>query len=273
MPYYNDSGFIPATFDDAMQLIMEGVNEKFKTSYTYDTFQGTNFYKFFYSLVQNGIETENIFAEIYAKYQDYIRTTNEKIAIPKTPVEGLIKTFKDVLGITLSVKQQDADNAGTLAVCAQLKEEDEDYASKKIKVLNALKDYTVAGLYYEGDQRGEAALSNGQFFEYGFYLPVYHPAQLRLEITNSRNTNLLVDSDEDIKEKVLANIKNLYGLGVDFNPERYFTVERDAPYAGKVVLKYKTPDMTEFSTDLFKASYRDLFEFDKEDIEIVVGQP
>ncbi|MGB2579398.1 hypothetical protein AAIR98_001317 [Elusimicrobium simillimum] len=271
MPYFTDTGFTPGSLDEAMQILMEGVNEKFGTKYTYDTFQGTNFYKYYYGVAQRGIELENIFAEIYLKYQDYIRTTNERIAIPKTPVEGLAETFKSALGITVAVAPQSAANAGTISVCALLNDADADYPAQKQKVLQGLKDYTVAGLYYAGDQRGDITLSNGQVFDYGFYLPTYHDTELKINITPSRNTRILVDSDDTIKEKLLKNIKDLYGLGLDFAPERCFTVDRDAPYAGKVVLSYKRASDSAFRTDIFTAGFRDLMNFDKEKITVVIG--
>ena len=268
MPYSNTNDFTPDTLEDLMYQFMQGVNARFGTSYTVETFVGTGFYKYFYEVAQNILAAENTFAEIYAKLQDYFRHTNETIAIPKTPREGLIKTFKDA-GYVISIEPQTQQNAGTLGVCVLVDTAGETYAAQKAQILTMLKDYTVVGLYYSGTERGDVTLSNGQVFEFGFYPPAKKEASLKLDITLSKNSTILADKEDEVKDKLLANLAQLYTLGNNFEPEKYFTISRDAPYASAVKLQWKTDGA--YSAAVYQADFKDLWLFDKERIEVVIA--
>lgn len=268
MPYSKNNNYTPDSFTDLITRLMNGVNAQFKTVFTYETFVGTGFYKFFYILAQEVLAAENEFAEAYAKLQDFIRYTNEKIAIPKTPREGLIKTFAD-RGYTVSLRPQLLSNAGKLGVCVLVDTDAADYEKKKKEILEILKDCTAAGLYYDGDQRGYVRLSNGQDFEFAFYTPVRKQASLRLTVTVSQNTALHADGADEIRKKLLANIAAEYGLGKNFEPEKYFTISRDAPYAASVKLEWKTDG--DFESAVYEAGFRDLFVFYAERVEVTVN--
>ena len=145
----------------------------------------------------------------------------------------------------------------------------ENYAAQKAQILTMLKDYTVAGLYYAGTERGEVTLSNGQVFEFGFYPPTKKEASLKLDITLSKNSTILADKEDEVKDKLLANLAQLYTLGNNFEPEKYFTISRDAPYASAVKLQWKTDG--DYSSSVYQADFKDLWLFDKERIEVVIA--
>jgi hypothetical protein len=272
MSYTDNNGYEPRTFDDLMTTLMGGINKEFGSTYDYERFQGTNWYKFLYPLVQLIIESEADFSNIWEKYTDYIRTLNESIAIPKTPVEGLIAAFKNVLGIEISVAEAEENTAGILSVCANVDNTAADYADTKQKIIDALLKYSVAGVYTDGDQRGTAVASNGQNFEYGFWLPQKIDTILQLNITLSRNSDVVSDTPEAAKEKLINNLKNLYKLGMDFEQQKFFNIDRDAPYASDITLFYKNSKTGgEFTADVYHANFRDLFLFDPENISVVIA--
>lgn len=271
MPYTDENNYVPETFNDLMIRFMNGVNARFGTSYTQESFVGTGWYKFFYIIAQNILTVENLFAETYAKLQDYIRTTNEKIAIPKTPREGLIKTFAE-RGYTISIEPQTLSNAGKLGVCVDTDGTAADYATKKQEILDILKDYTVAGLYYNGDQTGTSRLSNGQDFDFAFYLPTRRNMYLKLTVQLSQNTNIVADSIDTIQEKLLANLAALYKLGNNFEPDKYFTISRDAQYASKITLEYSfTGEEGSYASSVYMADFKELFLFESSHIEVVIS--
>jgi tryptophanase len=74
-----------------MELVREGVNDQFGSSYAAETFQGTNFYKYFYALVQRLQENEVKTSEIVLKLQQYFEITNEEITRPNTTHPGLLR--------------------------------------------------------------------------------------------------------------------------------------------------------------------------------------
>lgn len=268
MPYSDKMNYTPDSFTDIITRLMDGVNEQFHTDFTYETFVGTGFFKFFYTLAQEILAREHEFAEAYVKLQDFIRTTNERIAIPKTPRDGLIKTFAQ-RGYTISLRPQTLETAGRLGVCVEIDPTASDYGEKKAEILEMLRRYTTGGLYYDGNHRGMVRLSNGQDWEFGFYSPNRKTAHLRLTVTVSQNTSLLSEDEEEIRKKLLDNIAAQYGLGFDFEPEKYFTISRDAPYASSVKLEWKTNGI--FSGAVYSADFQDLFVVDAARTEVIVN--
>ncbi len=271
MPFTTENNYVPETFNDLMIRFMQGVNSQFGTNYTQESFVGTGWYKFFYPIAQNILTVENLFAQTYAKLQDYIRTTNETIAIPKTPREGLIKTFAD-RGFLISIEPQTLANAGVLGVCVEVDPTADDFADTKQTILDILRDYTVAGLAYHGAHTGTSRLSNGQDFSFAFDTPTRKATHLQLTVTLSQNTTIVADSEATVKEKLLANLAALYKLGNNFEPEKYFTISRDAPYASKITLAYSfSGEEGTYETEVYQADYKELLQFAAERIEVVIS--
>ncbi len=90
MGFAQETGYIPTDIATIMDDIMENVNTQFGTSYTSETFVGTNFYKFCYAIAQKMQENEIKTSEIFQKLQEYISVTNEAISRPVTTNPGLV---------------------------------------------------------------------------------------------------------------------------------------------------------------------------------------
>lgn len=270
MPFNDESGFTPDSFNDIMTRLREGINSKFSVNFTEEDFVGTNFYKFSYTLAQEVLAREIEFSEAYAKLQDYIRAQNINLAAPKTPVEGLIAAFKDE-GYIISVRPMTLATAGKIGVCVDVDSEAEDYAEKKQSILSLLNTYTVGGIYFDGTESGNVVLSNGQSFPFAFYTPIKYEAYLKLTISLSTNSNILKDDDDAIKQILLKNLAELYALGRNFEPDRYFNIYRDAQYASSVKLEWKTTAEGTYSDAVFAADFRDLFTFSSDRIEVITS--
>jgi hypothetical protein len=115
----------------------------------------------------------------------------------------------------------------------------DDYGAKKIQVCTILKDCVVAGVVTQGTETEAIALSNDQSFDYKFSLPDRIPVELRLTIAQSANNQVAILSDEDVAALLLANITARYRLGLNFEPQRYFSIV-DAPWAASVLLEWST---------------------------------
>ena len=89
-----------------------------------------------------------------------------------------------------------------------------------------------------------------------------------MTITISRNNKFAIDSDADIKAALIANIGAKYGLGLDFEPESYFTIA-DAPWAADILLEYSLNDGMSWLTAVYESEYDEIFEFDLSDITLV----
>ncbi len=274
MSFSQDNGYTPVSFQELMSFVREGINSQFSTDYTEDTFVGTNWYKYFYYLVQKMLENETKTAEIFQKLQQYIALTNERIQRPSVSFPGLLESFADEdyndgAGYIASVRPPSAPNAGKIAICVDVDDEAEDYADTKLEVATLIKDFVVAGMLTEGDQAEDITLTNGQEFTFAFYLPVKTPILLKVTAVESDNNLIAVPTDEDIRALVFASVNARYRLGWDFEPQRYYNLS-DAPWAASVVLEWSDDDGATWYDTVFQADFKDLFTFALEDIQVVV---
>ncbi len=98
---------------------MTNINVQFGTSYTYETFVGSNFYKYFYALAQKVQENEIKTSEIFAKLTQYFVITNESIQRPVGTNPGIIERFAREAFIA-SVKPTTDVDAGKIFICVQV---------------------------------------------------------------------------------------------------------------------------------------------------------
>lgn len=275
MSFSSESGYIPIPVDQMMAIVRENVNTQFSTSYTAETFLGTNFYKYFYSLIQRLQENEVKASEIFIRMQEYFTITNEKIQRPNTTHPGIYDYFQS-LGYFVSTKPPADADAGKVYICVDVDDSDPTYDDViKPAVCAIVKDCVVGGVISQGSESEAITLSNGQSMDFKFNLPDRIPVKLRLTITLSDNNEFTIDSPDDTKEALFANTTAKYKLGKNFEPQRYFSVV-DAPWAAMVLLEW-TDDVTDDEADVdatwhdevFEAEYNEVFDFDLTDIEIV----
>lgn len=264
--YANESGYTPRTLEEIMTEIMGDVNNQFGTSYTYENFIGSNFYKYLYAAAQRIQNSETKTSEIFLKLQDYFKDTNEAISRPVVTNPGLVDALNDN-GWIASVKPMIEADAGKINICVNVDDSDPDYADFKAEICEIIKDSTVAGAVTQGSESESIVLSNGQSFDFKYHLPDRQETYLRLTITTSENNQNVIKSPDDIKSDLLANIQSRYRLGKNFEPQKYYNLV-DAPWASDVLLEWSDDNST-WSSDVFDAEFDDLFEFDLANITLV----
>lgn len=121
MSFSSEAGYIPINIDQMMGFVMENVNTQFGTSYTSETFLGTNFYKYFYALMQRLQENEVKTSEIFLRMQEYFDITNEMIQRPNTTHPGIYDYFKDQ-GYFVSTKPPEDADAGKAFICVNVED-------------------------------------------------------------------------------------------------------------------------------------------------------
>lgn len=267
MGYANDNGYTPLTMVELMTDVMENINTEFGTSYTYETFVGTNLYKYFYALMQKVQENEVKTSEIFASLQNYFAEINAQISRPVVTNPGLIEALEDA-GYIASVKPMIEADAGEINICVNVDDEDEDYAATKLAICEIIKNSTVAGAVTMGTEEETIVLSNGQSFDFKYHLPAAIPVILKLTITTSENNQVVIDSPEEIKLQLLENINYRYRLGKNFEPQRYYSLT-DAPWASDVLLEWSDDDGANWYSSVYDAEFDDLFTFGLEDITLV----
>jgi hypothetical protein len=267
MGFSQENGYVPQTIEALMDLVMEGVNDEFGTTYTTETFIGTGWYKVYYAAMQRLQENEVKTSEIFLKLQDYFIETNERISRPVNTNPGLVDKL-EAEGYTASVKQILEADAGKIYVCVDVDETDDDYLDTRLDICTIIKDSTSAGCVTQGSEVETITLSNGQDFAFKYNLPNRIPVLLKLTITTSDNNQVVIGSPDDTKLLLMQNIAARYRLGRDFEPQRYFSVV-DAPWASTVLLEWSDDDGGDWDDTVFEADYDDLYTFDLGDIELV----
>ena len=267
MSYASESGYTPITVEAMMLSVMENVNTQFGTTYTEETFIGTNFYKYFYALIQLLQENEVKTSEIFLKLQDYFALTNEKISRPVTTNPGIIEKLGSE-GYLASVKKPIDADAGKLFICVDTDETADDYADTKLAINTIIKDSSVAGVVTQGTESSAIVLSNGQSFDFKFKLPNRIEVLLRLTITLSENNQVAIGDPDETKLLLLNNILSEYALGKNFEPQRYFSID-DAPWAQSVLLEWSDDDGATWESTVYDAAYDDLFVIDLANITLI----
>lgn len=273
MGFASESGYTPTSIEAMMLSIMTNVNTQFGTTYTQETFVGTNFYKFFYALVQRMQENEVKTSEIFLKLQQYFTITNEKIARPVVTNPGIIEIL-EASDYLASVKKPVDMDAGKIFICVDKHvtegnwEDDAGYTTDKLAVNTIIKDSTVAGAVTQGTEVNSITLSNGQSFDFKYALPNRIPVHLRLTTTLSENNQVLVGDPDDVKLALVANIAERYRLGKNFEPQKYFSVD-DAPWASTVLLEWSDDDEANYYSTVYDAAFDDLFMIDLARVHLV----
>jgi len=123
MGYAQESGYTPTDIETIMTSIMGNINTQFNLdpAYTMETFVGTNAYKYFYALAQRVQENEVKTSEIFAKLQQYIAITNERISRPVVTNPGLEEKL-EAEGYTASLKPMIDADAGKIHICVDVNE-------------------------------------------------------------------------------------------------------------------------------------------------------
>lgn len=267
MSFSQDQGYVPSTIEAILTSIMAGVNTQFATSYTYDSFVGTNHYKFMYALAQYVQTNETKTAEIFSILQQYFAITNESIQRPVGTNPGIIENFSRN-GFIASVKPPADADAGKIYICVDVDETADDYADTKLELCTLIKDSVAGGIVSQGDQVETIVLSNGQAFDFKFALPDRVEVLLRLTLTLSENNQVVVQEPEVSKIKLIANIAAKYQLGKNFEPQKYFSV-LDAPWTSQVLLEYSIDAGANWETEVYDSLFDDLFVIDLANITVI----
>lgn len=153
-------------------------------------------------------------------------------------------------------------------------EDNAEYETLKEEICTLISQITVGGAVTQGTESESIVLSNGQSFDFKYNLPNLLTVHFRLTITLSENNQVVVGNPDDIKQKLVNNINARYRLGKNFEPQRYYSVI-DAPWAASVLLEYSfnydpdAPGGETWSSSIYDADYRDLFDVQLENILLV----
>lgn len=143
-----------------------------------------------------------------------------------------------------------------------------DYAATKAALGLLISQITVGGAVTQGLEVVTIVLSNGQSFDFKYWLPNRIAVLLRLTTTLSENNEVVIGSPDDVKLALLANIEARYRLGKNFEPQRYYQVS-DAPWASQVLLEWSIDNGATYFSTIYDAAFDALFDVKLENITLV----
>lgn len=267
------NGYSPRSYEAILADCVQVVNQEFGTSYTSQSFVGTNLWKYLYATIQGMMTIENNISELGVKLQDYIRTQNEELIIHRSSVDGFMQAMEDELGLISSLKPCESDaDAGEIYLAVDIDSAGSDYADKKQQIFNVMHKYLTAGLHYNGTETGTVTATNGQVFNYAYELPTKKALKIKIQVRVSENNNLFIETTNNIKEKFLENFSNLYRLGFDFEPQQYLNISRDLPFASEITTQYSTNSGSSWATGVLESDYKTKYTIDNASVEVEVVQ-
>lgn len=269
MSYAQENGYTPMTFNEIMNRLREKLNIDFNKDYTEQSFVGTNWYKCFYGQVQIMQENEIKTSEIFAKLSQYIDQTNMKIQRPSVSYPGMIEAFES-RGFLISLKKMVIEDAGTISICVAVDNTATDYPEKKTEIAHLINLFVAGGIISQGTEVEDIVLSNGQTFEFKFFLPNPIPIKLRATLKISENNLQAVPDDETLRHLIFDNINERYKMGLDFEPQRYLNF-CDATWASTVLLEYSLDNGSNWSSSVYASAFQDLFTFTLNDIAVIIN--
>ena len=248
------NGYNPRDFDTIVSEFRQYINTEYGQNLTPEQFKGSNWYKLIYSASQLILSVEGNISELSNKMIDYIRKVNEDIQLPKSSIDGIHEHLLSDLGLISSVKPSTASDAGSLYISVDVDNTASDYAEKKQMILEKLKEYCTAGLYFTGAERGEVVASNGQSFTFGYDLPEIVNMQVRITVIISDSTTSVILNSAQIKSIFEENFKKMYRLGFDFEGDRYLDIRNDLPFASKILIEWSA-NGSNWSSDIWQSAY------------------
>ena len=274
MSFSEENGYTPRSIDGLMYSLRTKINFEFGTNYDVTSFQGTNFYKYFYALAQKMQESEIKTSEIFLKLQQYFVLINDQISRPVNTNLGTVDRF-EAEGFKASVKPMILADAGKQNICVDVEKFEDDgstvlpgYAAVKTAICTLISTLNTGGIITQGDESEAVVISNGQSFDFKYHLPTKIPVILRLTLTTSENNQNVIGQPDTTKQSLFDKINSLYKLGLNFEPQRYFT-QLDAPWASEILLEYSEDDGSTWESEVKETNFDELLTFGLDDITLV----
>lgn len=259
MPYNSKKGYVPLTFDEWMfNQFMPKINQRYKTSYTAETFVGTQWYDILYPLIQGLMEGDAEFADVWVKLTEFFDQVNARINNPACVPDGIIEEFER-MGIVASLRPVTASTAGKIGVCIFA---DTSSQEMQAKIAQVMTECVAGGIWPDGDKSAPAVLNNGQTITWRWCEPTEQELDLRMRVyyTNSQGRSL--PTADEIAQDLREKIGQRYRYGTSFVPEQMYQTAIDAPYAVKLKLEWSVNNGDTWSSDIRTTPFNEKLIFD-----------
>ncbi len=281
LPYNPNSGFNPLSFTEEKQLIIDIWNQQTGSTYTLENIVGTDLDLVFNCLANYNIYNQTEASSIVAKNMLFLQSGQLKVDaglyswnafqvfMKKKGFLVSREPYNETLEIYNFIQLAIANNVDVNAVNTLKAKLDTLYASGNDAWNGALKlyihdtkevptpDNDVLALIFNNYQVSDKYIGNitanlpdsqGNYYTYAYTKAVVNSnCKIKVKIFEKQISNLPYTSDIEIKEKVVANYKEDYTLGKDFEPIYYLNLQ-DVPSAVAIEM-YFSKDGNNFLID------------------------
>lgn len=249
---WNTNGYTPDDFNTVIKSYYDSFisQPEFETVST-SRFEGSAEYAVFYGSAQIDMAIQSIYAETFQKVMTYLSTINLKIQSPTTVPDAISESIKNNLGFDSKCKPMTEENRGTSHIAIDY----EESPDANLAIANLLKKHIVDGVITVGSIKQDVVFSNGSIGTYSWVSSANSEVLFKLTVTVSRNSSFAVDTAGNIIAKFNDNFSELYSMGLDLEPERYYEIERDAQYASDILTEYSFDAGLSWSSEPFESEF------------------
>jgi hypothetical protein len=264
LPYNPNNGFNPLSLDEEKQLIIDSWNTQTGSTYTLDNIIGTDLDLIATLLANYNVYNQTEASSIVAKNMLFLQSGQLKVDAGLyswnafqvfMKRKGFLvsrEPYNETLEIYNFIQIATANNVDVNAVNTLKAKLDTLYASGNDAWNGALKlyihdtkevptpDNDVLALIFNNYQVSDKYIGNisanlsdsaGNYYTYAYTKAIVNSTcKIKVKIYEKQISNLPYTSDIEIKEKVVANYKEDYSLGKDFEPIYYLNLN-DVPSA------------------------------------------
>ncbi|UKA23394.1 hypothetical protein IHC92_20800 [Photobacterium damselae subsp. damselae] len=249
---WTTNGYVPDDFNTVMDHYYKAfISQEGYETLTRSRFDASAEYTVFYASAQIDMSIQSMFAQTFEKVIDYLTKINLKIQQPATIPDAISESFMRNLGLDAKCKPMTLENRGKSHIAIDY----EPNADANYSIAELLKKHIVDGIVTVGDITQKVTFSNGTEGSFSWTRATIQKTLFRITIQKSRNSTYAVDTAERIIKKFNDNYERLYSMGLDIEPERYFEVERDAPYASDILTEYSFDGGSSWHSTPFKSEF------------------
>lgn len=249
---WNTNGYVPDDFNTIIDKYYNAAVSQFGPI-TLERFTGSRTYEYCYSSAQVDMQYQAQFSEIFTKIAIWMQDVNFKINAPSTTAVAIQQKFLDKFGLNIGIKPMAEPDEGKLYIAI-------DYTPSTVVNQNIAQflasECVAGGVVTMGDIVVPVSVG-AQSFDYKWTKAVEKSVVFKVKVTVSRSAINYIESEVEIQKRFLDNFGKVQKIGGDIEPEKYYEIVRDAPYASDILTQFSIDGGSSFQTVVYESLFSD----------------